>query len=69
MKYWPVCRNDIHQTPEPDYHRTLYWNPAVTPDENGIAKINFYNNSSRRNFSVSAETVTPQGFIGIYKNK
>jgi hypothetical protein len=53
---------------EPDYRRTLYWNPAVTPDETGVAKIQFYNNSSCRNFSISAETVTSQGEIGVYKN-
>jgi len=56
-------------SPEPDYRRTLYWNPAVTTDENGLAKINFYNNSSCRNFSISAETVSSQGMIGIYRNK
>ena len=55
--------------PEPDYRRTLYWNPAVTADENGIAKINFYNSSSCKDFSISAETVTSQGMIGIYKNQ
>ena len=53
--------------PEPDYRRTLYWNPSVTPDENGLAKISFYNNSTCRDFNISAETVTSQGMIGIYK--
>jgi len=52
--------------PTPDYRRTLYWNPMVIPDENGKAKIQFYNNSSCRNFSISAETVTTNGLIGIY---
>ena len=51
--------------PEPDYRRTLYWNPMVTPDENGHVKINFYNNSSCRNFNISAETITPLGVIGV----
>ena len=54
---------------ESDYRRTLYWNPMVIPDENGIAKIAFFNNGSCRNFSISAETVTSQGKIGIYKDK
>ena len=53
----------------PDYRRTLYWNPTVTTDENGKANIQFYNNSSSRNFSISAETVTQQGMVGIYKDK
>ncbi|MDR2909958.1 MAG: hypothetical protein LBV47_01120 [Bacteroidales bacterium] len=55
--------------PEPDYRRTLYWNPAVTTDENGRADIKFYNNSSGKNFSISAETVTPLGMAGVYKSK
>jgi hypothetical protein len=55
--------------PEPDYRRTLYWNPSVTPDEAGHAKIKFYNNSRCTNFSISAETVTPQGVIGVYNEK
>ena len=50
-----------------DYRRTLYWNPAVTPDETGKAKISFYNNNSCTNFTVSAETVTKAGLIGIYR--
>jgi hypothetical protein len=53
--------------PEVDYRRTLYWNPMVRPNENGKAKIEFYNNSSCTNFSISAETVTPQGMIGTNK--
>jgi len=55
--------------PAPDYRRTLYWNPMVTTDENGKAKIQFYNNSSCRNFSISAETVTSNGIIGIHKRE
>jgi hypothetical protein len=49
-----------------DYRRTLYWNPIVATDENGQAKIQFYNNSNCRNFSISAETVTQNGMIGVY---
>ena len=55
--------------PGPDYRRTLYWNPLVFPDEKGKAKIQFYNNSSCTNFNISAETVTPEGMIGVYKDE
>jgi len=54
---------------ESDYRRTLYWNPNVTPDESGKAKIMFYNNSRCKNFNISAETVTPLGMIGIYRSE
>ena len=53
--------------PQDDYRRTLYWNPSVTTDETGNAKVQFYNNSHFTNLSISAETVTPQGMIGVYK--
>jgi len=56
-------------SPEPDYRRTLYWNPSVTPDEDGKAKILFYNNSTCKNFSISAETITSQGLFGLYKTE
>ncbi|MDU1891364.1 MAG: hypothetical protein E6767_11815 [Dysgonomonas sp.] len=54
--------------PEPDYRRTLYWNPSVMPDENGKVKIQFYNNSTCNQFSISAETVTADGIFGFYKD-
>jgi len=52
---------------EVDYRRTLYWNPAVKTDKDGKALIQFYNNSSCKSFSVSAETITPQGVMGVLK--
>jgi len=52
---------------ESDYRRTLYWNPAVKIDKDGKALIQFYNNSSCRSFSISAETITPQGVMGVLK--
>lgn len=51
--------------PEQDYRRTLYWNPSVKTDTEGKALIQFYNNGSCRKFSVSAETITPDGIIGV----
>lgn len=54
-------------SPEPDYRRTLYWNPSVKTDKEGKALIQFYNNSSCKSFNISAETITPQGVIGVLK--
>jgi len=51
--------------PEPDYRRTLYWNPSVIPDKNGKAFLQFYNNSRSRKFKISAETVSAHGLIGM----
>ena len=46
-----------------DYRRTLYWNPALTTDTNGQAKVLFYNNGYSKQFHISAEGITPQGII------
>ncbi|MCH5318707.1 MAG: hypothetical protein J1E38_03230 [Paramuribaculum sp.] len=50
-----------------DYRRTLYWNPEVTPDNNGIAKVRFFNNGTCENFIISAETISSDGTIGLYR--
>ena len=54
--------------PVPDYRRTLYWNPSVTPDKEGKAHIRFCNNSRCRKLKISAETITTNGLIGTYGN-
>ncbi len=51
---------------ENDYRRTLYWNPDVKTDAAGKATISFFNNSSCKAMTVSAETVTANGVIGVY---
>ena len=52
--------------PEPDFRRTLYWNPDVKTDAQGNAKVGFYNNSTCRQFIVSAEGVAPDGTVMLY---
>ena len=50
-----------------DYRRTLYWNPNVTLDENGRAEIEFFNNSTCRHLSISAEGLSHDGKPLVYK--
>lgn len=47
--------------PMNDYRRTLYWNPSIKLDENGSAKVSFYNNSSKSLFQIRAEGWAPDG--------
>ena len=49
-----------------DYRRTLYWNPALTTDEQGQATVTFYNNGYSKHFDISAEGITPQGMVMRY---
>lgn len=41
---------------EPDYRRTLYWNPEVVPDNEGNARIIFSNNSHSKTHKISTAT-------------
>jgi len=54
---------------EVDYRRTLYWNPDVSTNSEGKARVQFYNNSTCRQMIISAETITPDGLIGVYADK
>ncbi len=49
-------------TGEPsDFRRTLYWNPNLQFNDQGEATVNFYNNSTQTQLSVSAEGMTAEG--------
>ena len=53
--------------PSTDNRRLLYWNPDIVLDANGEATVEFYNNSSCRSIVVSAEGMTPDGRVVVYK--
>ena len=44
-----------------DPRRTLYWNPNVITDEDGRARVEFYNNSFTRKFTINAAGITASG--------
>ena len=52
--------------PVEDFRRTLYWNPNVTTDKNGKAKIEFFNNSSCKHLFISAEGLSEDGKVIVY---
>lgn len=61
---------DYSKMPLPDngdHRRTLYWNPDVTTDSDGHARLEFYNNSTCRQISVSAEGMTSDGRAITYR--
>ena len=47
--------------PMADFRRTIYWAPDVKADEQGKAKIEFFNNSTCEEMYISAEGMTPTG--------
>ena len=44
-----------------DARRTLYWNPNVITDNEGRARVEFYNNSFTRRFTINAAGITASG--------
>ena len=44
-----------------DARRTLYWNPNVITDNEGRARVEFYNNSFTRRFTIRAAGITASG--------
>ncbi len=54
---------------EQDFRRTLYWEPNVKTGVNGKATVRFFNNSTCKGMSISAETMTPDGQFGSFRNE
>lgn len=49
--------------PMEDFRRTVFWAPNVVTDNNGNARLEFWNNSSVHSMYISAEGVAPNGNI------
>lgn len=44
-----------------DRRTTIYWNPNITTNRKGRAKISFYNSDDARNFQICVEGITQDG--------
>ncbi len=47
-----------------DFRTTIYWNHTVVTDEDGKAKVTFYNNDAASAFRITAEGITGNGLLG-----
>lgn len=50
-----------------DFRRTLYWNPNVHTDQDGNATIEFFNSATCKRINISAEGITGDGHVVVYK--
>ncbi|MDN3689808.1 TonB-dependent receptor plug domain-containing protein [Cyclobacterium jeungdonense] len=48
----------------PDFRSTIYWNPNVVTNENGIAKVNFFTADRSTLYRVIAEGISEKGKVG-----
>jgi len=51
--------------PMADFRRTIWWQPDVTTDTHGKAKVEFFNNSTCEEMYISVEGMTPDGRVLI----
>ena len=49
--------------PMADFRRTIWWQPDITTDEQGKAKVEFFNNSTCEEMYISVEGMTPDGKV------
>jgi len=52
--------------PEPDFRRTIFWNPDVKTDHEGRATVYFFNNGTCKRISLRAEGITESGEPVVY---
>lgn len=46
-----------------DYRNTLYWNPLVSPDENGIVHIKFWTADVKTDYIINIQGITSAGRV------
>ena len=63
-KFYSPNYSEVRLPEESDFRRTLYWNPNIKTNSQGKASVQFFNNSSCKKMSISAETITPEGLPG-----
>ncbi len=54
--YSPVYdTEELYNNPKPDYRTTLYWNPSIKTDKNGVATFKFYTSDYDNPFIIRIE--------------
>lgn len=65
--YSPDYSVDAPDNLRPDYRSTLYWNPHVQTDENGKARVTFYNTDHATQIQAQLEGACSDGRVGATK--
>ena len=62
--YHPIYNLDnIKENNGADKRNTLYWNPDLKFDSNGVAEISFFNSDNAQSFNLIIEGVTDNGKV------
>ncbi|MDR3652187.1 MAG: TonB-dependent receptor plug domain-containing protein [Paludibacter sp.] len=60
--------DSVLKSSQPDLRSTIYWNPALKSDSNGIIHVKFYTADNENNYSVVIEGITENGEICRYED-
>jgi len=58
--------DSVRNSPHPDLRTTIYWNPKLVADSNGIVHIKFFTADKANNYTVVFEGITNGGEICRY---
>ena len=64
--YSPKYETTLSKTQGIDLRTTIYWNPKVLTDKNGVAILEFYNADSKGTYKAIVEGFDKDGNIGRY---
>ena len=62
--YIPKYDSDLLPEERTDFRQTIYWNPVVQTNSEGLAELEFYNSDAVTSFKVSAEGIGYNGLVG-----
>jgi hypothetical protein len=58
--------DSVLNSPKPDLRTTIYWNPKLTADADGMVHVKFYTADKANNYSIVFEGITNSGEICRY---
>lgn len=64
----PDYSNDsLKQSRIPDYRNTLYWNPSVTPDNDGKVKVEFWSSDNKADYLLDIQGIKDDGKVFSFR--
>ena len=58
--------DSVRNSPQPDLRTTIYWNPKLVADNDGVVHIKFYTADKANNYTVVLEGITDTGELCHY---
>ncbi|WP_412466556.1 carboxypeptidase-like regulatory domain-containing protein [Pedobacter sp. KLB.chiD] len=63
--YQPKYTNTNKDNARPDYRSTIYWNPNIITDKDGVAEVSFFSSDQKGSYTVWIEGTDINGGLGL----